>query len=398
MRLHYDLHVVVALLACASAANAQESPLVLSAGYSVQTDNNLFRLPASANTQALIGRDSAAEQIGVTTVGFGLNTYQSLQKFEFDVNLVDYQYKNFNYLSFTATNYAAAWRWALTPRFTGSLTSSRKETLNSFSDFNSYSVRNQRTDTTTAFNAEYQLDGSWRPLMGLSTTRQANQQAVLAGSDYTSNSANVGLKYAFSSGSSITYLARLGQGSYLNRTVPNTGQFDDSFAQIDNELRLRWALGGGNSAEVYVTHLNRTHPTYGQRDYSGFNTGANLDWAISGKTALTVGFSHSLDAYATSNSNYTQTDKISIGPVWQFSPKAALRLRYDWSQRDYLGTPGPAASNRRDTLRDTSISVNWQPYQQVALSAALQGASRGSNQSGQDYDSTQLLFSAQLTF
>ena len=238
MRLHHDLHVIVALLACASgtsSADAQESPLVLSAGYSVQTDNNLFRLPASANTQTLIGRDSAAEQIGVTTVGFGLNTYQSLQKFEFDVNLVDYQYKNFNYLSFTAANYAAAWRWALTPRFTGSLTSSRKETLNSFSDYNSYSVRNQRTDTTTAFNAEYQLDGSWRPLMGLSTTRQANQQAVLAGSDYASNSANAGLKYAFSSGSSITYLARVGQGSYLNRTVPNSGQFDDHFAQLDNE-------------------------------------------------------------------------------------------------------------------------------------------------------------------
>ena len=398
MRTYTYFHVVVALSACAGVANAQEDPLVITAGYTVQTDSNLFRLPSGANTQTLIGKDSAAEQIGVTTVGFGLNTYQSLQKFEFDLNLVDYNYKNFNYLSFTASNYNAAWRWALTPALTGSFTSSRKETLNSFSDFTSYRQRNQRIDTNTSFNAEYQLDGVWRVLGGVGTTRQANQQAVLAGSDYTSNTANAGVKYAFSSGSSITYLARLGSGTYLNRTVPNAGLFDDNFKQFDNDLRLRWTLGGNSSAEIYLTHVNRTHPTYGQRDYNGFNTGANVDWAISGKTALNVGFSHTLDAYATTNSNYSQTDKISIGPVWQFSPKAALRLRYDWAQRDYLGSPGATASTRRDTTRDTSVSINWQPYQQLALSAALQGASRGSNQAGLDYDSTQLSFTAQLTY
>ena len=398
MRTHTYFHVAVALSACAGVANAQEDPLVITAGYTVQTDSNLFRLPSGANTQTLIGKDSAAEQIGVTTVGFGLNTYQSLQKFEFDLNLVDYNYKNFNYLSFTASNYNAAWRWALTPALTGSFTSSRKETLNSFSDFTSYRQRNQRIDTNTSFNAEYQLDGVWRVLGGVGTTRQANQQAVLAGSDYTSNTANAGVKYAFSSGSSITYLARLGSGTYLNRTVPNAGLFDDNFKQFDNDLRLRWTLGGNSGAEIYLTHVNRTHPTYGQRDYNGFNTGANVDWAISGKTALNVGFSHTLDAYATTNSNYSQTDKISIGPVWQFSPKAALRLRYDWAQRDYLGSPGATASTRRDTTRDTSVSINWQPYQQLALSAALQGASRGSNQAGLDYDSTQLSFTAQLTY
>lgn len=398
MRVHSPLHVAVALCACVGAATAQEAPVVLTAGYTVQTDSNLFRLPSGANTQALIGKDSAAEQIGVTTVGFGLNTYQSLQKFEFDVNLVDYKYQNFNYLSFTASNYNAAWRWALTPALTGNFTSARKETLNSFSDYTSYNQRNQRTDTSTGLNAEYQLDGAWRLLGGLGTARQANQQAVLAGSDYTSNSANAGVKYVFGSGSSLTYQARIGSGNYLNRTMPNTGQYDDSYKQLDNDLRLRWALGGNSSAELYVTHINRTHPTYGQRDYSGFNTGATLDWTLSGKTALNASFSHTLDAYATTNSNYSQTDKISVGPVWQFSPKAALRLRYDWTQRDYLGSPGTTASTRRDTTRDTSISINWQPYQQLAFSAALQGSSRGSNQSGVDYDSTQLFFTAQLTY
>lgn len=372
---------------------------MFNASYTVQTDSNLFRLPSNANTQALIGKSSAAEQIGITTLGLGFNTQQSLQKFELDLTLVDYKYQNFNYLSFTASNYAAAWHWAVTPRLTGNFTTDRKETLNSFSDYQGYNVRNQRVDTTTRVDAAYELDGPWRLIVGASTTRQANQQALLAGGDYTNTSADAGLRYAFASGSSLTYLARLGSGSYLNRVVPNTGAYDDQFKQLDNDLRLRWNLNGSSNAEVYITHINRTHPTYGERDYNGFNTGANLDWGISGKSLLSVGFSHLLDAYATSNTNYSQTDKLFIGPVWQFSPKAALRLRHEWAQRDYQGSPTAAASSQRhDVTRDTSVSVNWHPYQQVSLNAGLQNSTRGSNQAGLDFESTLLFLTAQVNF
>ncbi|MDR7305614.1 exopolysaccharide biosynthesis operon protein EpsL [Rhodoferax saidenbachensis] len=378
---------------------AQESPLTLSAGYTVQTDSNLFRLPSNANVQALTGQGSKAENIGVTTLGIGFNTQQSLQKFEFDLSLVDYRYQNFNYLSFTASNYSAAWRWALTPRWTGNFTSDRKETLNSFSDYQGYTQRNLRVDTTTRLDTLYELDGPWRALAGASTTRQSNQQALTAGGDYAYTSADGGLRYAFASGSSITYQARIGNGNYLNRTIPNTGQFDDSFKQIDNDLRLRWVIGGGSVAEIYGTHINRTHPNYSQRDYNGFNTGANLNWALSGKSSVFIGFSHTLDAYATANTNYSQTDKFSIGPLWQFSPKASVRLRHDWAQRSYLGAPsGATSSDRSDITRDTSLSIDWAPHQKIALSAGLQSATRGSNQAGLDYESTVLFLTAQLNY
>jgi exopolysaccharide biosynthesis operon protein EpsL len=389
------------LLAFATGTSlAQETPLTLSAGYTVQTDSNLFRLPSSANVQALTGQSSTAERIGITTLGLGLHTQQSLQKFEFDLSLLDYQYQNFNYLNFTATNYAAAWRWAVTPRWTGNFTSDRKETLNSFSDYQGYNSRNLRVDTTTRLDTMYELDGPWRALAGASTTRQSNQlPLVAAGGDYTYTSADAGIRYAFGSGSSITYQARLGNGTYLNRTVPNTGQFDDSFKQVDHDLRLRWAVGGGSIAEIYGTYINRTHPNYSQRDYSGLNAGANLNWSVSGKSSLYAGFSHTLDAYATANTNYSQIDKISVGPVWQFSPKASVRLRHDWAQRSYLGAPsGATASDRRDITRDTTLSIDWTPYQKIALSAGLQSATRSSNQQSLDYESTVVFFTAQLNY
>ena len=171
----------------------------------MQTDSNLFRLPAGANTQALIGKSTAAETIGVTTVGLGFNTSHSLQRLELDLNLINYQYKNNDYLSFTAENYRAAWRWALTPRFTGTLSTDRQESLNSFSDSTNLTQRNLRTNTSTVFNAVYEVDGPWRLLGGFARTAQTNELAVLTESDFRANSANAGVRYVFASGSQVSY-------------------------------------------------------------------------------------------------------------------------------------------------------------------------------------------------
>ncbi|TAF72799.1 MAG: putative exosortase B-associated extracellular polysaccharide biosynthesis transporter EpsL [Curvibacter sp.] len=390
----------VALTLCAiQGAYAQQDPLTLTAGYTLQSDSNLFRLPSNANVQALTGQDSTAETIGVTTLGLGFNTRQSLQTLSLNLNLIDYQYQRFNYLSFTANNYNAAWQWAITPRVTGTLSTDRKETLNSFADFTGYRQRNQRLDTTTRFDATYELDGPWRLIAGTSTTRQENQLSQVTGSDYTTNSVDAGVRYQFGSGSALSYQMRVGKGTYLNRTVPNTNLLDDQYTQIDNELRLRWDLGGGTAANANLTHINRTHPLYGQRDYSGFNSGAGFDWALSGKTSISLAYSHLLEAYAATNSNYSITDRISIGPVWQLSPKVGLRLKHEWAQRGYLGSPTTGlSSNRQDITRDTTLSVNWQAHEKLALTASLQTASRGVNQAGLDYDSTMLFVTAQLTY
>ncbi len=377
-------------------ARAQtEDPLTFRASYAVQTDSNLFRLPANANTQALIGKSSGAEQIGLTTLGVGFKTRQSLQQLEFDVELVHNNYQNFDYLSYTATNYNAAWRFSFTPRWVGNLTASRAETLNSFTDFQGFQ-RNLRIDTNTALDTAYEIYGPWRLVAGLSNTRQANDLAVTAGSDFNNTAANLGLRRLFGSGSSATYSAKLYNGSYLNRNLPSAGLLDNAYKQVDNDFRLHWQLRGGSGADANITFASRSHPNYPQRDYSGVNSGASFNWLLSDKTSLYTAYSRVLDAYATSNSNYSQTDRLSVGPVWQISAKTSLRLQSQWSQIDYLGTPTAVpASTRRDQTRDTSLSLVWQPATRLSLSASLQTLSRSSNQAGLDYDSNLVYFSAQ---
>ncbi len=392
---------VLLLLCLGAPALAQDAPgLKLNASYAMQTDSNLFRLPAGVDTLALVGASSAADRIGVASAGLSFRSVQSLQKFELDASLVDYRYQNFSYLSFTARNYNAAWRWALTPRLTGNLTSERKQSINSFADYQNYFQSNQRTNNDTRLNAVYELTGPWRLVAGLAQARQTNQQALLVGGDdYTSNAADVGVRLLYGSGNSLTYSARRYDGNYLNR-VPNAASlYDASFRQTEHDLRLSWVLSGKTSASANLAYLSRSHPTYSQRDYSGFNLGAAVNWLISGKSGLSADYTHQLESYQTSSSNYSQTDRISLGPVWQTSAKTALSLRHVWSQIDYLGAPGASASPaRRDLTRDTTLSFNWQPYQQITLSAALQSATRGSNQPNLDYDSRMASVSAQYSY
>lgn len=390
-----------ALLLCAGApawAQIQDN-VKLNAGYALQSDSNLFRLPAGAALGALIGRPSAAEQIGISTLGFKLNQEFSLQRLELDLSLIDYRYQNFNYLSFTAQNYAAAWHWGLTPRLRGTLSSERKQTLNSYADFQGLQQRNQRSNRHTRFDATHELDGRWQVIGGAARASQTNQQALIAEGDYTMQSLELGLRRSFDSGSTLDYTRKNTSGNYLKRVLPSTGLFDSDFRQTDNELKAHWVISANSTASLSAAHIRRTHPHYPQRNYSGLNTGAHLNWSLSGKSALAAGWSRELASYQTSSSNYRQTERVYLDPSWQVSPKTLLRLRHEVAWRLYLDSPtGLATSQRRDTTRDTTLSFDWQPYPYVTLGVALQSARRDSNLAGLDYESRMATASAQFSF
>lgn len=376
-----------------------EDTFKINASETLMTDSNLFRLSDGADLNTLIGRSSAAEKINMTSLGFSLNKAYSLQRFELDLNLIDYRYQNFSYLSFTAKNYSAAWRWSLTPRFTGNFTTDRKETLNSFADFQSFSQRNQRTNTNTRFDGAYEIAGGWAVLGGVSQSAQINQEVVVAEGDYNATSADAGLRYTFTSGSALTYTLKNTSGTYLNRVLSPTSLLDDGYNQLDNELKLHWIISGQSTADLSAAHINRTHPNFGQRDYSGFVAGANVNWSMTAKTVLSAGWMRELSSYQTDSANYSQTDRFSIGPTWQVSPKTLVRLSYQRAQRDYLGTPtGLAASSRSDTLTDTTLSLDWQPYRYLTVITSLQNAKRSSNLDGLDFNSNMATISAKFSY
>ncbi len=393
-----DMVKIFALvLAMPFAANAQaqyvpnvqdQDVFKITAGYSLQTDSNLFRLPEGFNTTALIGRASASERIGTTSLGLKLNKPYSLQRFELNAGIEDYSYQNFNYLSFTAMNIGAAWRWSLTPRLRGNLTFDRRETPNSYLDYQGFRQRNQNTDTLRRFDAGYDIDGAWRVLAGVAQAEQVNLLPVVAQGDTSTTSADIGVQYRFGSGSTLTYAVKSADGKFLNRPLEQALLLDDSFRQLDHDVRLSWVINGKSTADVSAAYIKRTHPHFVQRDFSGLNTGITVNWGVTGKSVLGASWVRELASYQTDNANYSQTDRLSLAPVWQVSTKVALRLRYELATRSFLGSPsGLAVSGRSDTTRDASLSLDWQPYDRVSLGASILNSRRESNLPGLDYTS-----------
>lgn len=393
---------VGALLCVAPAAHAEGSDLFTFSAASVMAqDSNLFRLPSNANLPALIGSDSASDQITITSVGVKLSKDYSLQHIELDWNLANYHYQNFSFLNSTANNYSAAWRWSFTPRVRGNLTTDRKETLNDFVDVRGYQQRSQRTNVTTRFDGAYELDGAWHVVGGASEVSLTNPQAQAADADTVTRSVDAGMRYVYASGSQWRYALRASKGSYRVAANQAVGFIDDSFEQLDNEVTLRWNLDGKSFANLRLTGFHRTHPHFGQRDFSGVSAATTYNLSLTGKTSLVAGWVRELGSYQTTTSNYTQADRFSIAPVWQMSAKTQLRLRHEMVVRDYLGAPTalPAGTvQRNETVRDTSLSLDWQPQPHLTLNASVQDSRRSVNLANLDYQSTTASVSAQISF
>ena len=363
-------------------------------------DSNLFRLPAGSDPNVVLRAPSASDMLNVNSLGVALSKPYSLQRFELSANFIDYRYKNFSFLNFSAFNYNAALRWSLTPRLRGNLTSTRSETLNTFADFRNFFNRNVRTESSNRMDAEYELDGVWRLTGGATQYDVKNEQFFLAQQNFRSNAFEGGLKYAFPSGSFATAVVRTTEGKFTQLAAPvATALADNKFEQRDFETRVFWALSGKSSIDARAAYIDRKHPTFSQRDFSGLTGSFSVTWGMTGKSRLVGSASRDISSFVQPSSSYVRLDRLSVGPVWEVSPKVVARARFDTSTRSFLGAVAANAGNDRvDKLQTLYVGADWQPFRWVTMSVSLQNDKRTSSLAGFDFNSTMATVSAQLTF
>lgn len=375
--------VVWPVAAWAQAGADDPNTVKLTAAHSVLHDSNLFRLSDRVNPLLVLGRDSTAETLGITTLGLRVDKVYSQQRWELDLSAVDYRFSHFGSRNFTAQNHSAAWRWALTPQLRGNLSSRRNQTLSNFADVQNPNGNNRRDDRNTRLDAQYELAGPWRLTAGLARASTANQQQVVGEDDTRTRSADLGLRHVFPSGSVLSYQFKRASGDYLGRSLPSAGLLDTQFNQRSHELGLQWALSGKTALNATLARLRRSHPNYPVRDYAGTTASLGLAWAPSAKLRLNASYARELASFQTGSTNYSRTHRISLGPVWQVGPRTTLRANYSVAQRDYLGPLGPSA--RSDTTHDTTLALDWAPNPNFNLSASLQRARRSATLPGLDY-------------
>ena len=375
------------------------NPFQLRAAYAEQQDSNLFRLPPGANSLTLTGRSSTDETVDISTLGANLHTRQSLQVIDLDVSVVSSQYQHFGYLNYTATNYNASWGWELTPDWTGHLTSSRAETLNNFTDYAGFGQRNKRTDTASGVDLDYAVGASWHWTLALVTARQANEQALYAGGDFTSQSQSTGLRYTPSSANSASFTLRASTGNYFNQSVPSSSLIDNTYSELDQLFNVQWTSDDGTQLTAELMPFQRTQPNYPQRNYNGVNTSLSGNWNATAKINLNAAVRHTVSSYATANTNYSTTDTLVLGSGYVLNSRSVISLQQQWDQIDYVQLTGAAlGADRQDTLLTTTLAWNWQPRDHVSVSTSLQGVSRSTNANNLDYRATVFFVNATFTY
>ncbi|RJP71182.1 MAG: hypothetical protein C4535_03215 [Comamonadaceae bacterium] len=395
-----DLRWALALLTIGAghAAMAQtDDGLTLTAAYTMQRDDNLFRLPDGVDPQAALGRPSAAETVAIGSLGARYAKSYSLQRIELDLSVVDYRYRTYSRLDLLATNYDLAWHWSFTPRLRGTLRAERDESVNTFDDASVLTRGNQRVRRYEGFDALYEIDGVWRLVGGVQSTRNQNEQPLVGEDSYTSRSADLGLRHDARSGSSVTLRLRRGSGNTINDAAPPAPLRDADFDQDEQVLDARWLLSAKTTAELNLTRFQRNHDRVAARDYSGTNTALGLRWAATAKTLWSLRWSSDLSSYQTTNASYARTERLSASHVWQIAARTSLQTSLSESRRRYLGAPpGQVPDPQRDATRDASIGLRWMADRHLRLDASLRHTQRSGNRPGLAFSSTQAVVGVTL--
>ena len=349
------------------------------AGQTWQYDSNVFRL-----SDAITAPPS--DHFGVTTIGAKIDKSYGLQRFEFDINANRYNYKNFSALDFTAVNYAAAWRWSVTPVLYGNLTTDRLEYTDNSSNFQNQGQLNRRTDRLTLLDAEYAIDGPWRVLGGVFEKSSSNSQPTTFEGDSKIRGVEAGVRYVFASDSSFAYRLKQGRGEYPNRVLSPT--FASDFKDREHEFKLVWPITGKTTIQSRLSYFDRAHDGLAARDFSGFVGQLEATWMPTGKTTVNGGVARDLGDYQTNNISYFQGNRFFVAPTWKPTEKTAVKFRYDHGVRTYKGPlAGFIPINRRDTTDLSVLGFEWEVIRAVKVATSVFTDRRKSNESGADYKS-----------
>ncbi len=386
------------MVAMAGGAMADElDTLQFRASQTFQHDSNIFRLSDQANTQAVLGRPERSDTVSTTTVGFRLNKPVGLQRFEVGANLEVNKYSRFSNLDFNAVNYAAAWRWSLTPSFHGNLTTDRREYVDNAADVQNQGQVNRRTDKSTVFDAEYELDGVWRLLGGVFKRDSKSSQPFVFQGDSKLTGSEVGFRYQFPYATSLAYRFKNSSGEYSNNFFPGIAGSD--FKDREHELRGEWRPGGRTTLNGRVAYLDRKHDTLPVRDFSGVIGQVDWNYEFTGKTSAAAGVVRELGSYQTNTASYYEGTRIFVAPRWNATEKISLLARYDYGVRDFKGPlPGFASTDRRDRLQLASFAAEYQAFRELKLRAWVQQDRRKSNEVGADYKSNAIGIAAEASF
>jgi len=365
-------------------ADAQDTVNVI-AGLSRTMDDNFFRKSVAP----------ASETITTSYATLSFNKQYSMQRLNFSYTLINNAYQNNSSLDFVSNNYRGSWEWSLTPRLVGSLSTLRAETPITFTDATFARKPAIATNEIQNFVMDWTAQGGLHFLGGFTRTVALNSSNFQPNRGNTTDSIDLGIKYAFPSGSEVTMMQHQRQGQFAN-VAANLPQ---SFTENESEAKFNWLVTTKSSVNMRLGFVERLHEQaggvdYSSRDYADWVGDASVSWAPTTKLQITAAAASSIGVYQGGNANYSRNNSLSFNPTYACTPKILVSGSMSVSKRIIEGT----GYNPTDTTESESLGVDWTPRRYVSLGARLQRMSRSSSVPGSDYVDVMTMLTANVNF
>ena len=314
--------------------------------------------------------------------------------------LVEHKYDTNTYLNHTSKNYRAEWDWVLGSQLHGVLLLERAEALSSFSSFAIGNLRNIQTVDTKQVLAELDVFGGWSVVGGLTETTLKNSASNFTlDSDALVLTPEIGLRYRFPSGTTITLSHRSSDGEYTSRQTPDLILLlDTGYKETENSLAVNWPVSGKSTINARVAQVERHYDNLSERNYDG--TRLQIDYALKATSKITVNVAYRQDMvpYTDTRSSYYLARTLGVAPLWQITPKLALRLNLSRERRDFRGAAPGGTLRPEETVTLRGLTMDWSPIDMIRLSASHQRESRDSPNQAESFDANVSQISANLRF
>jgi exopolysaccharide biosynthesis operon protein EpsL len=340
-------------------------------------DSNLFRRP----------NNEVSEQITRSTLGVKFDKTYSLQRLKLDFSLVDNKYHENDYLDFLAKNYDGAFLWSLTPSLTGTLSSSRIQSMNNFGDFR-VTAQNIRTLTDNEFSMKYSPHNVWAIILGVSQNKLENSATFNAISDFDAKGVDYGVSYDFASGAYLRFLAHNRKGEFEKRQLSQATAFDNGYSENEYEIDLFFQETGLNKFSGKFAYLEREYDNFKIRNYDAYIGNLNYDYIWTGKLKSTFSLSRLIAPFETETTTYSITDAFRTQLLYDVSSKIRLGLNLRYAERDFDGSGQFGTSGRLDKEHSYGAFATWNPTKYIGVSLNSNKSFRNSTLSNFDYDDT----------
>lgn len=388
---------LLTLVAYAAAPlQAQERPLSLRVGITQGYDSNVFRLPDSA-ADPFAARGISGKSDWITTVTGGLRAQHrwSQQQLSFDLNATASRYRIFDTLDRETSGYLGGWNWVVTPRLRGTLTASRNESAVEQEDLQGARTLVIRTVTAQNATADATITGGWHLIGGLARSEQKHSQSFAVQPDSRQGTGELGARYEFGTGSSVSALRRNGSGTQQAASGFGVTAAQTGYAVRESELRALWVASARSTVSGRVTRTSRRHDNVPNRDFEGNAAELGWFWAPTGRLGLGLSAQRRLEPFLlATGATHRVENTFVLAPTWAIAPRLTARAALSRRVSAYAGDPTTA---RRDSARGMEVGLTWSPFRTVSFTASWRRDSRSSSDPQADYAGTIVVVGAQLS-